>query len=287
MTSSRPAGPWSTLGRPLDPSWPTNRAILIVMPTVGVLATVLALAQGSAVLGAGVQGLVTAATALGGWALARELAPDDQAAAFVAMALGLAAQAMVPVASLWLLFTTLLQVRLVNRTVGPPAWRKDSAAVLALTLACMVVLKAPTVAVVGGLAFGLDARLTPPGPTRHRVLAVTCIAVAAVYAAAVPVAHPHLDLPGTAIGGGLVVVALLFLWALLRTSEVRAVTDATGNPLHTARVRAGMTVALVAAAPSLIPGSPDPREASLLWAVLAGVGVSALRRRQPRRTARR
>lgn len=257
------------------------------MPIVAVLAAVLALTQGSGVPGAAVRGLVTAATALGGWALARELAPDDQAAAFVAMALALGAELLVSVASLWLLFTTLLQVRLVNRTVGPPARPADSAAVLALTLACMAVLKAPTVAVVGGLAFGLDARLRPPGPARHRFLAVTCIAVAAIYAAAVPGAHPHVNIPDIATGGAAGMVALLYLRALVRTDQLRAVADATGDPLHPARVRAGMTVGLLAAVASLIPGSPDPGETSLLWAVLAGVGISALRYRQPRPTARR
>ena len=76
----------TSIGRPVDPRYPSNRALLIVLPLLAVasvgLRGVLDLERSA--LTVTLQSLLVGFAA---WALTRELAPDDDAAAFVALAL--------------------------------------------------------------------------------------------------------------------------------------------------------------------------------------------------------
>ena len=80
---------YSSIGRPLDPAYRTNKAVLVLMPVGAGLGAVTAWLGGQP----GVQILLQAAYFLlivyGSWALARELDPDDHAAAFIGLALAL------------------------------------------------------------------------------------------------------------------------------------------------------------------------------------------------------
>ena len=67
----------TSIGRPLDRSFATNRAVSLLMPVGAVAAVGLALFQGEtgfSLLGAAVTGAVLL---FGAWALARELAPTN------------------------------------------------------------------------------------------------------------------------------------------------------------------------------------------------------------------
>ena len=89
--STRDLYRYTSIGRPLDPSYPTNRAVLRLLPAAAfVAAAIHALRHGiePGLLWAAVGG---ALAAFGGWALARELVPDHQAPAFAAMALAFGA----------------------------------------------------------------------------------------------------------------------------------------------------------------------------------------------------
>ena len=288
----------TTLARPLDPSWRTNRAVLVLMPLgaiiSGVVAWWVAGVDEITTLWAAVSG---AAVVLGAWALGRELAPDDERAAFFAMTLGFGSFLMVSNASLLLLFTGLTLSRLVARTVGLPPTMLDRFAALAVAGAAAVATRSPDIWLVAALALGIDARLGggPPDATRPdgarraptRQLGFVALAVACtVVHAGLLVAFPS---PGPVTGpwsyslGSLawaIPIAAAFLAVIVRTRALTSVADATGEPLSARRVRHGMVVVLVLTLRSLLQGDTGAANSVLLWTTLAGVALSGLGRDQ-------
>lgn len=266
---------FSALARPLDPAWPTNLAVLVLMP---VAAAVLA------VFGPGTPGLADtsrlwaaasgAGMVLGTWALARELAPDDQRAAFLAIALGIPALVLVPSASLVLLFTTLALARMVSRSVGLPARVLDGVAVLLLTGWSMASTRSLGVGLVAAAAFILDAVL-PGGLRRQWGFAALCLALVGVLAVrqegvTVSVASEPAFLVAQAAA------AVVFLYIVLRARALRATGDVGAEPLSARRVRWGMSVALAMAIQAPLMGEGPAGTAVLIWASIVGVSVSGV-----------
>ncbi len=281
----RPEHRFSTLGRPLDPSWPTNRAVLWLMP-VGALTAGLAapFVPGLAGVGAVWSAASGAGVVLGAWALGRELAPDDQRAAFVAMALGFAALMAVPGTSLVLLFATLLTARLVNRTVGLPARALDGVAALLLVGWAVADTGSPLVGVVAAVAFAADA-LLPEGRRTQWGFAALCLIMVAALAGGLAqeplggslLSRPiQLAVPEPRVLAGVGVVSALFVLALVRTRSLASRCDATGAPLSVTRVRWGMALTLLMGAQALFVGEGGAAASSFLWAGMAGVGLSRI-----------
>ena len=122
-------------------------------------------------------------------------------------------------------------------------------ALAALAIGAAWLFDNPWFALLGGMAFLVDATVPPP-LERHRLFAVVCAGAgfwlftgeaAAGFAYASPLER---WLPLIVAGGFLVVILL--------TTRVEATGDATGEPLSLARVRAGMWVGLFVAAQSLL-----------------------------------
>ena len=152
----------TSIARPLEPEYPTNKAVLLLMPLAGLVAAVVATWRGGDATDIASAGLTAVGAVFGTWALGRELAPDYNAAAFVGMALAFAMVLVVETPSLLLVFLTLFLVRIVNRTVGLPARLSDSAVVLLLVAWAVYSLENPLLGVLGAVAFGFDAVLRDP-----------------------------------------------------------------------------------------------------------------------------
>ena len=140
---------------------------MVLMVLALALGLVSSLVDGVAVLDAILAGLNLAVTVFLVWALTREMSPDDNPAAFIAIGLTLAVWPRVGAQSLLILAAALILVRLVNRCTGKPAELGD--AVLAtLGLAAIAWWTSWTLGVVGVLALGLDALLRCPGDQQQR-----------------------------------------------------------------------------------------------------------------------
>jgi hypothetical protein len=216
--------------------------------------------------------------------LGRELAPDDQRAAFVAMALGFAALMVLPGGSLVLLFATLLLTRMVNWTVGLPARALDGIGAVLLVGWAVANTGNPGVGVVAALAFVVDA-LLPEGRRTQWGFAALCLIMVAALASGLAqdsaggllVSQPvHLSVPDAAVLAGLGMVGALFVVAILRTRSLESRCDATGARLSATRVRWGMGLALLMGAQAVFVGEGGAAASSLLWASMAGVGLSGI-----------
>lgn len=266
----------TAIGRPLDPAWATNRAVMALIPVGAALAWLRASLTGDfaspltvAVLGG--------ATVLGAWALGRELAPDPQGAAFLSLALGFGVYLWDPSTSILLLFTGLVLARIVNRTTGLAPTPADTAGALALVVWAVSEGAGPGPALAALVAYAGDAAL-PGGLARHWGAAalsglVAGWALLGPAAVPVPAPDPAIAVPGLAGLVSVVIVAAAFARRIAATRRIASVGDETGVPLDPARVRGGMAAVLVLALGATLQGDAGVRSAALLWAVTAGVAL--------------
>ncbi|MGD2152794.1 MAG: hypothetical protein PVG79_05960 [Gemmatimonadales bacterium] len=276
---------FTSIGRPLDPAYPTNMAVLIVAPLAGIVAGALAGFRGAGIADAAVAGLVGIAVAFGSWALARELAPDDEAAAFVSMVFAYTTFLLFGTPSLLLLFCCLFLVRVVNRTVGLPARVSDSIFVAAFTVGTMCATRSPLLGAVAALAFALDATLREP-LRRQWTFAALCLAGAGLWVAAFGTGWPARTAPAGSQMLPIGIASVVFLLSYRRTRHVQSAGDATGAVLSSARVRAGMLIGLLVPSQALAIGTTGPELGSAVWATLAGVGIAGLRMKPRLRAGR-
>jgi hypothetical protein len=265
----------SALVRPLDRRYPTNLAVMILAPVAGAAFAGANLWHGHELtrsLEAALRGGLIVFTT---WALAREIAPDDNPGAFVAMALGLLVGIHVPSSSAMLVLTTQMLARLLTRSVGvAPTWFDSTAAVI-LAGWTAYSLDNGAVALVAGIAFALDAGLNPP-LRQQWIFALLCL----VGGLGLFLRHPgeplfvHQGWITLCLGA----IAAIYILVLVRTRQVRSIADVTGEPLSPLRVQAAMAVAWLVAALGAIGGTTMLAQSALIWAVLAGLILTWLLR---------
>lgn len=265
---------FTSIARVLDPRYPTNRAVLLLLPAAAGIAGAMALLRGSVLPEIALSALFGVAAAVAGWAFARELAPDLERLAFLSLLLTLGAFLTVESSSLLLLFTAQFLVRIVNRSVGLPARIVDSAFVAGLTVWATWSGPFPGLGLIGALAFGLDASMTEPF-RRHWIFAGICLAAAGLSLRGQGQWWFPESLSANA-AGLLLIVAVAYGLTMWRTRRVKSPADVGGKPLSSARVLAGMAVGLLAGMQALARGQAGLEAAALVWAVLASVPLGAL-----------
>jgi hypothetical protein len=245
------------------------------MPIAGIVAAVVALERGASlprIMWWGVAGVLLV---FGVWALTRELAPDDNPAAFVSMGLGFLTLPLVMPLSFLVLFTTMLLIRIVNRTAGSPARVTDSVAITLLVFAVMHFTGNPVFGFVAVVAFVFDAALSEP-LRRQGIFAAVCLLGAVGFAGF----WRAVSLLPSPLHAGVVLllaaVTLAYVVALLRTRDVESRGDVTGIPLVASRVRAGMLVALLVPWQALLFQERGMAHTVMVWSGLGGVAVTAV-----------
>lgn len=255
----------TSIGRPVEAKYPTNRAILIIMGVAAVAAAVQALVGGAelgpSAYAAGHAALLVFIV----WAYGRETAPDDNPAAFIAVAAVVGAWGyglrpdVLPLAAL------MGGSRIVNRTVGPPPALLDMVAVTAI--AGWVTWQGNwPVGIAVALAMLLDFRLKP----RHLVAMPFAMALAFVTVAAWRVTRPVFGPPTSTVGWVAVGIAAAFAVVVLAQGRLTSRTDRDDEELSPARVQGGMAVALLAAVAMAGRGQEHLLAATGLFCVMAG-----------------
>ena len=259
----------STIARPVDPRYPTNLAILIIMGLAGAGLSITAIVRGAGVLDALLAGLLGSLVVFVTWALTRDLAPDDDPAAFVALVpvgvvvLDGANPALLgPLVALGL-------VRVVNRSVGPAALLVDR---VALTVLVFVLAREGHGFGVGAaavVAFALDAVL----PERHPNGWVFAGLAAAATGMGMLIGAPQLGVvpPGPWTFGAMAIAAVYGLVIITQGAPTSPGDTTPDQPLRRDRVQGGMLVGLLAGAGSLLGGDEAVQTWGVMWAAFAGV----------------
>ena len=270
---------FTSIARPIDPAYLTNRGLLMVLPLLmlasGALASLYDMGSGPAA--AAFSGALAAFAA---WALTRELAPDYSGAAFVALALAWIANVALAATSVMLLFVALLLVRLVNRSTGP-RWRLlDTLAVLGFCIWAAVSTRQPLLLVVTAGAFVLDATLREP-LRRHYFAAAACVPV---FIWMLP-GNAGLIADGlTAWDWGLIGVfagGILLIAAM--SPEPVSYCDTSPDRLDRVRVNAGLIIGWLVAVQALLTNGPSAWLETPIWACIIAVLVSVADRIANRR----
>ena len=264
----------TSIARTLDPRYPTNLAVLLLLPAAAGVAGAMALMRGSGLTEIAQAAFFGAVAAVAGWAFARELAPDLERLAFLGLLLTFGAFLTVESSSLLLLIAVQFLVRIVNRSVGLPARVIDSVFVVALTVWSVWGGAFPGLGLVGALALGLDASMSER-LRRQWFFAGVCLAATWFCLDRQGPSWTPETLPATA-AGLLLIVTIAYGVTAWRTRKATSLADATGMPLSAARVRAGMAVGLLAGLQALARGQAGLEAAALVWAVLASVPLGAL-----------
>lgn len=265
----------TTLGRtPIDPSYPTNRAIAALALVVAIAGTIVHLLTGAALLESVLWGIGAGFVPFLTWALGRELDPDHDLSAFVGAGLVLIAFLLPDMPSLVLILWLLLVLRIVNRSVGLPAKPLDSLGVLGLG-AWLAWQGYWMVGLMTAVAFLLDGLLSQP--LRYHLFVsglafVTTVAIAIFHGEMAMESGPTMPLVIASV-----VLVGLFTIVIATTRKVEAVGDATGKVLNPRRVQAAQVLALLtgllfawwAGASGVVTVLP-------LWAAMIGVSLYRL-----------
>lgn len=271
-SSSHPAYRFSGLARPLDPAYPSNKAVLLFAPVAFLLGLLHAHYEGYTLAGAAEAGINAALVLFFCWALTRELSPDDSVAAFIAPAIALALWPRAGSQSILALVAVLAAARLVNRSPGRSATMFDSV-LLTAGFAALAWYSSWVFGALGIMALTLDALLRPVGnqPRRrsHFVFAGLLLLAtgARVLEGIDPLRWPpHLPAFATVAG--------LYLLAIMLYPRPRSVGDVDGRLLMHPRVRAGLVLGLLGTLLlSMDSGFSLARIASL-WACMLAVPMT-------------
>ena len=276
-----PAYKVSGLARPVDPAYPTNKALSMILPVLLLGGVVWTWWGGGTWLEVAIGGFNLALVGFFVWAMTREMAPDDNPAAFIALVLAALTWTRMGSLSFLLLAGAMGPARVVNRSTGRGTELTDTAAAVALggLLSWGVHW---SVGIAATLGFVFDAFL--PAPTRndrqsrHLVAAGLVGASTLVQVLASPPEFrlpPHLPIFGT--------VALLGWIVTLACPTPRSVGDVDGLPLSRNRVRLGTALIMLVATLTAVDANYVMEPSGALWAAVAGMvlgfPVMLLRRR--------
>jgi hypothetical protein len=254
---------YTSIGRPLEPG---NKAVLILMPLAALVGMGLSLWAGAGLWLVFYSGAVFALSVFGSWAVARELLPDDQAAAFVSTALGFLASIAYLTPGLLVLFSTLGLVRIVNRSTGLAARTSDSLMVTGLVIWTVYACHSPWFGAVAALGFFLDGLLKKP-LKKQWLFALICFGCMVVFVVDHDVEWWPVFIPDSLLEWLAVMALLLFSINLLVLKKVHSKGDAVHERLEPERVKAGMAIGVLAA----LQGLENMSQVILLVATIAGL----------------
>ena len=259
---------FTSIARPVDPAYPTNRALLFILPAIALVNAAVAWLTdiGGSPAGSALSGLLVG---FASWALTRELAPDDDAAAFLALSIAWPTALLLGADAVLLVFVALFLVRIVNRSTGLAARPFDTLSVLGLSIWASYSLEQPWLLPVAALAFALDAGFKD-GRRVHYLAAVMCL---------VAIAWPGFEqltprfAPGNDWLWFAAIVAACGL-VMIGTRAPVAICDVGPERLQAARVNAGLAIGLLVGAQQLASVGAAAWVSTPLFACLVAVPIS-------------
>jgi len=261
----------TTVGRPIDLSYPTNRAIALLALLVVVGGALLQRLSGTPWLRTVLWGAQAGLSVFLAWVLCRELDPDHDLSAFVAADLAVGGLLLWELPHLTVLPWLILIMRIINRTMGLPAGILDSLAVLGLGI-WLSLQGNWAYGIVTAVAFLLDSQLPIRAP--HQ-LVFAILGVVGTTTAAVLGGDQSRD-GGLSLWSALIALAvsIFFVPVVLESRGLTSVGDQTGKPLEPVQVQAAQILALfVGLETAFLGGFAALGSLMPLWAAVLGASL--------------
>lgn len=272
---------FSSISRPIDPDYPTNRAILILTLFVIFASAGFQVLSGIPPVQALIPGIRAGIYVFLAWALARELDPDNELSAFSASFLACAALLYFPVPGMLGLALFLLLIRIMNRSTGLPATKSDSLVILLLS-GWLSFQENWIFGITAALAFFLDSRLPEPNRQQRFFAGAALLIPAFAFlrklktgSLGAGVSEAALfQVPGLLLI--LLIPAVLFVPHILASRKIKSKGDRNGLPLDPGRVQTAQVTALLGAlALAALEGWPGVELMIPLWSAVIGISLYA------------
>lgn len=261
----------SALGRPLDPNYPTNRAIAIITVLVGIIAVAVQFIAGNSLIDGAFWAIKAAGGVFLAWALSRELDPDNEFSAFVSSGLAIVSLFFANAPSLLALFWYLWILRILNQSTGLPATVLDAA--IAIGVGSWLAYQSNWAYIfITALVFLLDWLFTPQN---HKQLAFAGLSLI-VGAALVLILHVPFDViePSRVAAIPWLAITIVFIPVIFTSRQLEATCDYTGERLNPVRLQAAQVVALLSAlAMTLFAGIEGELSLLPLWMAFLGIAL--------------
>jgi hypothetical protein len=270
-----PMQQYSNLGRDIDPNYRTNLIIMILTPLSAVVAFLIAVIAGMGFGDAAVRAFFTAGATFAAWAFSREIDPDHDWSAFVAVGLAWIGCYIyrAPVFGAFSLVLLMYALRMTNRVIGAAPTMVDSGIILA-AIAVTAFLNNWVVAWIGVAAFLLDGLMVNK-VKRHLAFAGIAALITLVRPFILPLPDMYTLSNENLIA--VVVISLAFFLTIAATRKLKSKTDSGNKSLNIPRVRAAMILTLAACIVSVLWNGDFGVQWMLpLWASMLGVALYRL-----------
>lgn len=222
------------IGRPLDPQYSTNIAVMALSAAVGIGVAVISLLQGQEILPSAVEAFRASVTFFLGWAIAREYDPDHPYSAFLAAAAILAAYLLGYSGNLLFLALLMLLMRYIDRTTGIPATTIDLTAGI-LLVAWLAWQMDWIVGIIGAGGYAIAALLDKDRNDRFTFMGIALlVALISLLWGPSRAGFTGINVQVIGLSIAFVVIALPLY---LSYHEVHSQCDLTDEPLQPSRVR--------------------------------------------------
>jgi hypothetical protein len=264
----------TSLGRVIDPRYPTNLAILLISILAGGVVFGLSISTGEDFLASIIAAFPLGISVFLTWAIGREIDPEHDLAAFVGLLLVIPGYWLLGTPDLVMVLTVLLLLRMLTRTTGLQPKLLDSFTILAF--GTLLVLRGNWFfGFVCAVALFLDSRLPEPGRQNlffsGLMIAITLVAVGFLQP---PLPQFEIVPAELAIIAGSI---LLFIPLIIQTRKIGVICDFQPEKLNPIRVQAGQILAITVAVISwLLAGRAAFTSLLPLWSSLIGLSLAYL-----------
>jgi hypothetical protein len=236
---------YTSVWRPLDPRYPTNRAIVLIAFVAAIVRGVYLIATGiDWVQSASIAGLSGFAVLMS-WVVGREIDPDHNASAFIAAGLALIALTQFRLPDVAAVFWIVVLMRIINRIVGKPATWIDLSALLALVIWLSLQVNA-LFSMLTAYALLLESMISQPVRRQQLLFNFIAAGLSIILMNTVKsystVTLFHNDLLNEEIA-----VLILFAIVMFSTRKVISTGDIGNEPLDPMRIRLAQSMAAIAA----------------------------------------
>lgn len=262
----------TSIGRPLDPGYPTNRMIILICAIVMVIASLFRLSLDNTASTSIIYGTKAGIAIFLVWAISREIDPDHEIAAFVPVIISLIPVILFGVQPVLPLFWLLLILRIVNRSTGLKAGILDTITVILLSI-FLIYQMSWIFGMLTAAAFFVDSRIS--SPEKFHLIASILMLAGSLFMIFKGNNTSVADISLMKITA-LFSMILLFIPSALDSRKMESKGDRTFEPLDTFRVKAAKILFLITAIFFLLIDIEYADFWLPLWCVAAGIGFYRL-----------